>query len=110
MMKFRKFSRKSFPYNEPGECRVGDQLAGRSELRVVHVVRDVGGEEPVIRAVLEEVPQGHRCVREAVHENRLQQPLHVVDRVTCCSDAGKEGKKEENKIKILFIKICLQSQ
>lgn len=72
---------------------------GRRELRVVHVIRNVGGEEPVVGTVLEQVPHWHRRVRESVHEDRLQQPFDVVHRVASCSDAGG-GKVQRNKRKL----------
>lgn len=46
---------------------------------MVHVVGDVGGEEPVVGAVLEQVPQGHCRMRESMHEDGLEQTFHVVN-------------------------------
>lgn len=76
-------------YAERGEGSVGHQLTGWRELGMVHMVCNVGGEEPVVGTVLEEVPQWHRSMREAMHENCLQQSLDVVDGVANGSNAGR---------------------
>lgn len=69
----------SLTYKESCEGCVGDQLTRRRKLRMVHVVGDVGGEEPVVGAVLEQVPQGHCRMRESMHEDGLEQSFHVVN-------------------------------
>lgn len=68
--------------------------AGRGELRMVHVVGHICRESPVVCAVLEEIPQRHGGVREAVHENRLQQTLHIVDRIAAGGNAGAKEKRK----------------
>lgn len=45
---------------------------------MVHVVRNVSGERPVVAAVLEEIPQRHGGMGEPMNEQRLQQTLRVV--------------------------------
>lgn len=81
-------------YAESGEGSVGHQLTGWRKLRMVHMVCNVGGKEPIVGTVLEEVPQWHRSMREAMHENCLQQSLDVVDGVANGSDAGREIRKD----------------
>ena len=52
--------------------------AGAGVERVVDVVSDVGGEAPVVAAVLEQVHDGHRRVAKPMDKHRLQQPLGIV--------------------------------
>jgi len=61
---------------------------------MVHVVGDVGGESPVVGAVLEEVPQRHGGMREAMDEDGLQQTLHIVDRVAAGGNAAEYEKRK----------------
>ena len=42
------------------------------------VVGDEGGESPVVDRVLEDVHDGHGGVREAMHEDSLEEALRVV--------------------------------
>lgn len=67
---------------ERDECQVHLHLAevGLGVERVVDIVADVEGEAPVVAAILEQIHDRHRGVREAMHEHRLQQTLHVVNR------------------------------
>ena len=58
--------------------------AGAGVERMVDVVADVGGEAPVVAAVLEQVHDGHRRVAEPVDEHSLQQPLSVVQHPKHC--------------------------
>ena len=53
--------------------------AGAGVQGVVHVVGDVGGEAPVVAAVLEQVGHRHGGVGEPVDEQRLEDPLAVVE-------------------------------
>lgn len=55
------------------------------------MIGDVGGEQPIVRAVLEEVPQRHRSMREAVHEDGLQETLRIVDAITDGRNAAIKG-------------------
>lgn len=61
-----------FTDEEGGQGSVGDQLTGCSEFGMVNMVGDVCGEQPIIGAVLEQVPQRHGGMRKAVHEDGLQ--------------------------------------
>ena len=62
--------------DEPMRSDLGG--AGAGVQRVVDVVGDVGGESPVVAAVLEQVHDGHRGVAEPVDEHGLQESLRVV--------------------------------
>lgn len=43
------------------------------------MVSDVSSKSPVVNTVLEEVSQWHRCMREAVDEDGLEESLSVMD-------------------------------
>lgn len=47
-------------------------LAGGCVQRMIHMVSHVHGEQPVIRAILEEIPQRHRGMTEAMNEQCLE--------------------------------------
>ena len=51
---------------------------------MVDVVSDVGGEAPVVAAVLKQVHDGHCRVAEPVDEHSLEQPLSVVQHPKQC--------------------------
>lgn len=80
----------SFTHKESSQCSIGAQFTGWRELGMIDVVGDISCEEPIVRAVLEEVPQWHRSMREPVHKNGLQESLQVMDRVTDRRNAKKE--------------------
>lgn len=78
-----------FADDETGEGSVDLSGAGRREEWMVHVIGDVGGEAPIVDAVLEQIANWHGRVRESMNENRLEQSLGVVDCVTGRSDTKK---------------------
>lgn len=65
---------------------------------MVDVVSNIGGEAPVVNAVLEQVTEGHGRVREAMHVNGLQQPLGIVETPTTSRNAAKN----KNQISFRF--------
>ena len=86
-------------YQISGQSGVENERARLREQWVVHVVRHVRGECPVVRAVFEQIAQRHGCVREPVHEQRLQDTLGVV---AGPAEGGNPGKKEILKKMITF--------
>lgn len=54
---------------------------------MVDVISDVGGEAPVVDAVLEQIHQRHGRVRESVNEDGLEKSLRVVNGPTSRSNA-----------------------
>ena len=71
--------------------------AGAGVQGVVHVVGDVGGEAPVVAAVLEQVHDGHRGVAEPVDEHGLQKSLRVVKNPEKSSLKCQDQNGDENK-------------
>lgn len=56
------------------------------------MVGDISGETPIVRAIFEEITQGHSGVRETMDENRLQQTFHIMD---CVTGSGNTGMKQK---------------
>lgn len=65
---------------------------------MINVIGHVGGEAPIVAAILEEIAQWHRIVRKAMHKDGLQQTLHIVNRVATGSNAEiKQIQRNEDK-------------
>lgn len=56
------------------------------------MVGDISGETPIVRAIFEEITQGHSGVRETMDENRLQQTFHIMD---CVTGSGNTEMKQK---------------
>lgn len=80
--KFATITDNSITHNEPCESHVEGGGARGRVLGVVDVVRHIHGKQPVVAAVLEQVHERHRAVGEPVHEQGLQDALHIVSRET----------------------------
>lgn len=65
---------------------------------MIDVIGHVGSEAPIVAAILEQIAQWHRIVREAMHKDGLQQTLHIVNRI---ATGGNAKKKSQNKMRKL---------
>lgn len=65
---------------------------------MIDVIGHVGSEAPIVAAILEQIAQWHRIVREAMHKDRLQQTLHIVNRIATGGNAKKDTKQNEKII------------
>jgi hypothetical protein len=89
-------------YQEGCEAPVNLDRAWCSEHWVVDVISDVQREQPVVGTVLEETGDGHRRMREPVHEQGFQKSFDIVQRpaagcnaannvhFSCCTDCMRE--------------------
>jgi len=82
---------------EGSKSEVHLQVGGRGEEGVVDVECHVEGEEPVVRAVLEEVEDRHRAVGEAVHKQGFKDSFCVVKGVAYGGDVCAGGIRLEGR-------------
>jgi len=76
---------------EKRSTHVDLSVGGGGEEGVVDVVGEVGGEQPVVGAVLEQVEDRHGVVGEAVHKDGFEEAFQVVEGVTGHCEIGTHG-------------------
>lgn len=76
-------------YQESYKAPVNLDQAWCSEQWVVDVIGNVQRKQPVVGTVLEEIEDGHCCMREPVHEQSFQKSFGVVQRpAASCNTAN----------------------
>jgi hypothetical protein len=76
-------------YQEGCKTPINLDWAWRGEQWVVDMISDVQREQPIVGTVLEEIEEGHRCMREPVHEQSFQKSFGVVQRpAASCNTAN----------------------
>lgn len=65
---------------------------------MIDVIGHVGSEAPIVAAILEQIAQWHRIVREAMHKDGLQQTLHIVNRIATGGNTEKKDTKQNEKM------------
>lgn len=73
---------------------------------MVHMIRDISGEAPVVDAVLEQITQRHCSVREAMNEDGLEQSFGVVNAPASSGDTKIKEKAELHSLIVVHVSYC----
>lgn len=59
-------------YRKQSQSGPNLQHTGRCEKWMIDMIRNISGESPIVRAIFEEITQGHSGVRESMNKNGFQ--------------------------------------